>query len=49
MCIRDRCVDFSEDRSPGELWEDLAVCDEELLEAYLEKGGYLLWSLTSSV
>ena len=36
--LDERCVDFSEGREPGELWEDLAVCDEELLEAYLEKG-----------
>ena len=36
--LDERCFDFSEGREPGELWEDLAVCDEELLEAYLESG-----------
>ncbi len=36
--LDEHCVDFTQDRDAGELWEDLAVCDEELLEAYLEAG-----------
>lgn len=36
--LGDRCIDFSPDRE-GEAWrEELAVCSEELLEAYLERG-----------
>ena len=36
--LDDRCVDFSPDRGADALWEDLAVCKESLLDAYLEQG-----------
>ena len=36
--LSDRCVDCSADRQEHERWEDLAVCEEGLLEAYLEQG-----------
>lgn len=36
--LDDRCVDFSGDRQQEALWEDLAVCRESLLDAYLEQG-----------
>ena len=31
------CLDFSSDKE--ELWENLAMCDEQLLESFLETGG----------
>ena len=36
--LDERCVDFSSDRKEDALWEDLAVCRESLLDAYLEQG-----------
>ena len=34
-----RCVDFTaEDRAGADIWEDVAVCDEALLEKFLEEG-----------
>lgn len=36
--LDDRCVDFSVDQSTGEFQENVAVCDEEALERYLEQG-----------
>lgn len=36
--LDEGCVDFSSDRQESELWEDLAVCEESLLNAYLEQG-----------
>jgi small GTP-binding protein len=36
--LDERCVDFSSDRQEDDLWEDLAVCKESLLDAYLEQG-----------
>lgn len=36
--LSDRCVDFSPDRPLCELWEELAVCHEELLDSYLGQG-----------
>ena len=36
--LDEGCVDFSTERADSELWDDLAVCDEELLEAFLENG-----------
>ena len=36
--LDEGCVDFSAERADSELWDDLAVCDEELLEAFLENG-----------
>ena len=32
------CVDFTADRSTADIWEDAAVCDEALLEQFLETG-----------
>ena len=32
------CVDFTADRSAADIWEDAAVCDEALLEQFLETG-----------
>ncbi|NBK92281.1 GTP-binding protein [bacterium 1XD21-13] len=36
--LDEGCTDFSSDRPDEELWEELAVCHEELLEAYLKQG-----------
>ncbi len=36
--LSDRCLDFGRDLSDGEFAESLAMCDEELLEQYLETG-----------
>lgn len=36
--LDERCVDFCPNRKEEELWEDLAVCEEGLLEAFLEQG-----------
>jgi len=36
--LDERCVDFSTERSKEELWEELAVCEEELLTQFLEQG-----------
>lgn len=36
--LDERCVDFCPDRPENELWEELAVCHERLLDAYLEQG-----------
>jgi len=36
--LDERCVDFGADRSPEDLFEDLAVCEESLLEQFLEHG-----------
>ncbi len=36
--LDERCVDFSAERRENELWDELAVCDEELLESFLENG-----------
>ena len=33
-----RCVDFTADRAEADIWEDAAVCDETLLEEFLEQG-----------
>ncbi|SCH70892.1 Tetracycline resistance protein tetM [uncultured Clostridium sp.] len=33
-----RCVDFTADRAGADIWEDVAVCDEALLEKFLEEG-----------
>ena len=33
-----RCVDFTADRARTDIWEDVAVCDEALLEKFLEEG-----------
>ena len=33
-----RCVDFTADRVGADIWEDVAVCDEALLEKFLEEG-----------
>ena len=32
------CVDFDPHRPPEELWEEAALCDEDTMAAYLEKG-----------
>ncbi len=32
------CVDFTADRTEMDIWEDVAVCDETLLEQFLEEG-----------
>ena len=37
--LDDGCVDFGEDRSREAWLEELAMCDEELMEQYLEDGG----------
>lgn len=34
----DSCVAFNRDQSDSEWFEELAMCDEQLLEAYLESG-----------
>lgn len=39
--LDERCADFSEGRDAQELWEELAVCDEMLLESFLERGSLL--------
>lgn len=39
--LDERCADFSEERDAQELWEELAVCDEMLLESFLERGSLL--------
>ena len=36
--LDDRCVDFGADRSSEEFLENVAVCEEEVLEHYLEQG-----------
>ncbi len=36
--LDERCVDFCPDRQESELCEELAVCHEGLLDAYLERG-----------
>ncbi len=36
--LDERCVDISPKRPAQELWEELALCHEGLLEAYLEQG-----------
>ena len=33
-----RCVDFTADRAEADICEDAAVCDEALLEQFLEQG-----------
>ncbi|MCI8599919.1 MAG: GTP-binding protein [Lachnospiraceae bacterium] len=35
--LDERCVDFTKEQQDS-LWEEMAVCSEELLESYLEKG-----------
>ncbi|MEY8351957.1 translation factor GTPase family protein [Lachnospiraceae bacterium 54-53] len=35
--LSDGCIDFSQERT-GSYYEQLAVCDEDMLEAYLENG-----------
>jgi len=36
--LNDGCVDFSEDQDKGVFYENLAMCDEELLDKYMESG-----------
>ena len=36
--LHDGCVDFSKDQDPVEFMENLAVCDDTLLESYMERG-----------
>lgn len=36
--LDERCQDFTEGQEPGVFHENLAMCDEELLETYLEDG-----------
>lgn len=36
--LHENCVDFDENQEAGEFMENLAMCDEELLEKYLETG-----------
>ena len=36
--LSDGCVDFTHVASTQELWEDVAVCSEKLLETYMETG-----------
>ncbi len=36
--LDERCVDFDAARAAEDLFEDLAVCDEDILEEYLETG-----------
>ena len=36
--LDERCVDFTADRAREDIWEDVAVCDEALLEQFLEQG-----------
>lgn len=36
--LEDNCVDFSEGQEPSELLENLAMCDETLLEQYMNTG-----------
>lgn len=36
--LDERCVDFGIDRSEEELFEDVAVCEEAMLEQFLEEG-----------
>ncbi len=36
--LNEDCVDFSEDQDPKVLMENLAMCDEALLDQYLESG-----------
>lgn len=36
--LDDRCVDFGQDQESEEFMESLAMCEEDLLESYLETG-----------
>ena len=36
--LDERCVDFTSERGETSLFEDVAVCDEELLEEFLDQG-----------
>ena len=36
--LDERCVDFTSERGETSLFEDAAVCDEELLEEFLDQG-----------
>ncbi len=36
--LNEGCIDFSADQNPAEFMENLAMCDETLLEEYVEKG-----------
>ena len=38
MQLSEGCVDFTHVSSVEELWEEVAVCDETLLESYMETG-----------
>lgn len=35
-----QCIDFTADADDGQFLENIAVCDEDLLEKYLEQGGF---------
>ncbi len=36
--LQDRCVDFGETQDGFSFWEDVAMCDETVLNHYLERG-----------
>lgn len=36
--LDENCIDFGEGDGSDEFWENLAVCDEKILETYLENG-----------
>lgn len=38
--LSGQCIDFTADADDGQFLENIAVCDENLLEKYLEQGGF---------
>lgn len=47
--LSDGCVDFSADRDRDELFEEAAMCDEGMMETYLESGALSEDELRSAV
>ncbi len=47
--LGDGCVDFSKEHDPEAFMENLAICDEELLEQYMEQGALKPEDITSVI
>ena len=47
--LDERCVDFTSERGETSLFEDAAVCDEELLEEFLDQGAIRKESLAGKI
>lgn len=47
--LKDECVDFSDDQNPKVFMENIAMCDEALLDQYMESGLVITKDITALI